>query len=112
MLLSGKLRNTEEILVIKEVIEKHFKRPLNQSNLFGGRGGLTTSESIAILGSPLPDEFRHIVWTPELMRMGVLVHRAVKFQEPVLLVGNTGYVLYSVQCIHVNTNCTYMHVYM
>ena len=94
MLLSGRLRNSDEIFVIKEIIEKHFKRTINQSNLFGMGGALTTSESIRVLGSSLPDGFEHIVWTPELMRMGVLVHRALKFQEPVLLVGNTGYVIF------------------
>ena len=93
-MLSGRLRNSEEIIVIQEVIEKHFKRKIDQSSLFGwggSKGGVSTVESIAMLRGPLPEEFEHIVWTPELMRMGVLVHRAVMFQEPVLLVGKTGY---------------------
>ncbi len=93
MLLSGRLRNDDEIIVIKEVIEKQFKRTVNPSNLFGwdgGRGGVTTNDCINLFGSQLPEEFDHVVWTPELMRMGVLVYRAIKFQEPVLLVGNTG----------------------
>ena len=93
MLLSGRLRNEDEIIVIKEVIEKQFKRTVNQSNLFSsdkGNGGLTTDDSISLLRASVSKEFEHVVWTPELMRMGVLVHRAVKFQEPVLLVGNTG----------------------
>lgn len=92
MLLSGRLRNEDEVLVIKEVIEKQFKRVVDPNRLFGlsSNDGLTTSSSVDILKSRLPDGFEHIVWTPELMRMGVLVHRAVMFQEPVLLVGNTG----------------------
>ena len=97
MLLSGRLRNKYEESVICHVIEKHFKCCINLSNLFGwdeGKGGLATIDSLNILGKPLPIGFEHIVWTPELLRMGILVHRAVKFQEPVLLVGNTGLIYY------------------
>lgn len=92
MLLSSRLRSEDEVLVIKEVIEKQFKRSIDPNKLFGlsGNGGLTTSDSVNVLKSELPEEFEHIVWTPELMRMGVLIHRAIIFQEPVLLVGNTG----------------------
>ena len=38
-------------------------------------------------------EFDHLVWTRNLQRMAVLVGRALQFGEPVLLVGETGYVV-------------------
>ena len=38
------------------------------------------------------EEFAHIVWTREMKRLAVLVGRAIQFSEPVLLVGETGFV--------------------
>ena len=37
-----------------------------------------------------PAGFEHIVWTYGMRRMAVLVGQALKFGEPVLLVGDTG----------------------
>ena len=34
--------------------------------------------------------FKHIVWTFHMRRMAVLVGQALKFEEPILLVGETG----------------------
>lgn len=39
----------------------------------------------------VPEEFRHVVWTHGMRRLAVLVGRALKFNESVLLVGDTGY---------------------
>lgn len=38
--------------------------------------------------------FGHIVWTYSLTRLSVLVGQAIKYQEPVLMVGDTGLVSY------------------
>ena len=93
MLLAGRLRTPSEEQFIIEAIERHFKRHVDAGVLFGlsgGNGGLATRASLQLLRGPLPDCFKHIVWTPELLRMGVLVHKALMFDEPCLLVGNTG----------------------
>lgn len=93
MLLGGRLRNPSEEMVILEVIQKHFKRKVDPANLFGqdgGRGSLTSRETLELVRGPIPEEFSHLVWTPELLRMAVLVHRAMSFDEPILLVGTTG----------------------
>ncbi len=37
--------------------------------------------------------FDHVVWTHSMMRMAVMVGLAMQFGEPVLLVGDTGFVL-------------------
>lgn len=37
-----------------------------------------------------PDEFGHVVFTYNMRRLAVLVARALQFNEPVLLVGETG----------------------
>jgi midasin (ATPase involved in ribosome maturation) len=96
MLLGGRLRDISERQLISEVINKHFKRDVNVEQLFGfdgGQGGITTRKLLELLLSHSLDEFSHLVWTNEFVQMAVLVYRAVQFNEPVLLVGNTGYVL-------------------
>ena len=94
MLLAGRLRTAQEEKTILEVIQRHFKCSVEPQKLFGwdgSKGCLTTTDSLQLLqGMPLPEEFSHLVWTPQLLRMAVLVHRAVTFDEPVLLVGHTG----------------------
>ena len=95
MLLGGRLRDANERQVISKVISKHFKCNVSDEHLFGfdgGNGSLTTFELLRILYSHTMDEFSHLVWTKELVQMAILVYRAIKFNEPVLLVGDTGYV--------------------
>ena len=95
MLLGGRLRDISECQLISEVINKHFKRDISVEQLFGfdgSQGGVTTRKILELLHSHSLDEFSHLVWTNELVQMAVLVYRAVQFNEPVLLVGNTGYV--------------------
>ena len=93
MLLGGRLRESHDQDVVQEVIQKHFKRKIVPASLFGldGRkGSLASRESLISLRSSLPDEFLHLVWTDELLKVSVLVHRCLQFDEPVLLVGKTG----------------------
>lgn len=93
MLLGGRLREADDEQVVLDVIQKHFKRAVNPSQLFGltgGHGSITSQDCLQLLHSPLPEGFGHLVWTAELLRIAVLAYRAVSFDEPVLLVGNTG----------------------
>lgn len=95
MLLGGRLRNNSEVTTIIAVLEKHFKRIIDPGKLFGldeGEGSLASQQTFNLIKSTLPADFQHIVWTDELQRMIILVHRAMQFDEPVLLVGSTGYV--------------------
>ncbi|XP_033116850.1 midasin-like [Anneissia japonica] len=92
MLLAGRVRRPEERLVIQEVIEKHMKRKVEPTNLF------TMSDSTSNIARPLLEQvtkqtldgFSHVVWTYSMRRLAVLVGQALKFGEPVLLVGETG----------------------
>ena len=93
MLLGGRLRNPTEEEVIREVVQKHFKRTVTPSLLFGHDGGFgcpASKATLELIQGALPEGFSHLVWTPQLLKMAVLVHRAMQFDEPVLLVGNTG----------------------
>jgi midasin len=93
MLLGGRLRESCDQQVVLEAIEKQFKCVVNPRSLFGldgGGGGVATRGCLASLRAPLPEGFGHLVWTDELLKMAVLVYRCLQFDEPVLLVGNTG----------------------
>ncbi len=93
MLLGGRLRNADEQNTILEVVQKHFKKTVDRRKLFAldeGSGSLASIKSISLINSKLPDAFHHLVWTDELQVMAVLVHRALSFDEPVLMVGATG----------------------
>lgn len=79
--------------VVQEVIEKHFKRQLDPAALFGvdgGEGSAASRGCLASLRTILPEGFTHLVWTDELLKVAVLLVRCLQFDEPVLLVGNTG----------------------
>ena len=93
MLLSGRLRVCQDQGVVQEVIQKHFKRPLDPRELFGvdgGGGSVASRACVSALRATLPAAFSHLVWTEELLKVAVLLYRCLQFDEPVLLVGNTG----------------------
>ncbi|CAK6975580.1 Hypothetical predicted protein [Scomber scombrus] len=90
MLLAGRVRKPEEESTILSILEKHFKRTVNPKNLFSQKQ--VTSQFSPFIDSiaGVPEEFRHVVWTHGMRRLAVLVGRALRFGESVLLVGDTG----------------------
>uniref|UniRef100_A0A665VA47 Midasin n=1 Tax=Echeneis naucrates TaxID=173247 RepID=A0A665VA47_ECHNA len=90
MLLAGRVRKPEEEAIILSILEKHFKRTVNPENLFSQKQ--VTSQFSPFIDSiaGVPEEFRHVVWTQGMKRLAVLVGRALRFGESVLLVGDTG----------------------
>ena len=97
MLLAGRLREESDEHVVLDVIQKYFRRRVRPCQLFGqdgGLGSLASHDCLQLLRSPLSREFNHLVWTADLLRMAVLAYRAISFDEAVLLVGNTGLVVY------------------
>ena len=97
MLLAGRGRKPEECIVIQEVLEKHLKRKVDPHLLFTltDKTSPTSMPLLQKIADTLPEEFQHVVWTFNMRRMAVLVGQALKFDEPVLLVGETGYVISS-----------------
>ncbi|CAG9972097.1 unnamed protein product [Clonostachys byssicola] len=84
MLLAERVRNEEERLAVKDVIEKVFKVKIDPLKLYS---------------SDVAPELKHltkqknaqgVVWTHSMRRLYVLVSRALENSEPVLLVGETG----------------------
>ncbi|XP_053201397.1 LOW QUALITY PROTEIN: midasin-like [Panonychus citri] len=84
MLLAGRSRNEIEEQVIREVLSKNFKLKISPEEIFEA----LFDENLA--RHSIPDEFRHLFWTTPLKRQAVLVFQALKYNEPVLLVGETG----------------------
>ncbi|XP_059060931.1 midasin [Achroia grisella] len=92
LILAGKVRQTDERTIIEEVIEKHLKRKVSPVNLFSlhqATSPVTKSILETILNNQL-EEFSHVVWTYNMRRLAILIAKAFAFDEPVLLVGETG----------------------
>ncbi|KAF9242636.1 midasin nuclear AAA ATPase [Melanogaster broomeanus] len=85
MLLAERARRNEDKLVVKEVIEAVMKVRIDDKALYNLEG----PEVEAYIGCPVPSS-RQVVWTHAMRRLFVLVARALRFNEPVLLVGETG----------------------
>ncbi|XP_020142630.2 midasin isoform X1 [Microcebus murinus] len=90
MLLAGRVRKQEEVDVIQEVLEKHFKKKLCPQSLFSKQNVLKLLGKLSTEIPTLETKFTHIVWTEGMRRLAMLVGRALEFGEPVLLVGDTG----------------------
>ncbi|XP_037520220.1 midasin [Rhipicephalus sanguineus] len=78
-LLAGRVRRPQEAQLVAEVLSKKFKRQVDPEKLFSG-----------VPCTVAPKGFEHLVWTADARRMAYLLQRALQFDEPVLLVGDTG----------------------
>ncbi|KAI0389407.1 midasin [Xylariaceae sp. FL0594] len=83
MLLAERVRNEEERLAVKQVIETVFKVKIDQDELYD----LKRSPYLRV--QP-PENSQGVVWTQAMRRLYVLVASALRHNEPVLLVGETG----------------------
>jgi midasin len=92
LLLAGRSRNYEDRNFIKQIIEKYFcekKMIIDENILFGEQGSLF---STADIWKQIKEnnQLKHIVWTQPLRRLAILCALCVQFDEPALLVGETG----------------------
>lgn len=92
MLLAGRVRKPEEADVIQEVIQKHFKCKLSAGSLFtlNTSTSLTSKSTLESVIGQSAEGFHHVVWTYNMRRLAVLIGQAIRYKEPVLLVGETG----------------------
>lgn len=84
MLLAERVRDEEERVAVKEVIDKVFKVKIDPEKLYD----VETSPYLAQLKSK--ENSQGVVWTNAMRRLYVLVAQALENSEPVLLVGETG----------------------
>lgn len=87
MLLAERARRDDDKAVVKEVIQSIMGVQINEDVLYDL---YQPSVNMAdFLGTPLPST-SNVVWTKAMQRLYILVCRALRFNEPVLLVGETG----------------------
>jgi midasin len=87
MLLAERARREDDKIVVKEVIESEINAKINEQTLYDLRNA--TVDHASFLGCRLPPS-HSVVWTSAMQRLFTLVARALRFNEPVLLVGETG----------------------
>ncbi|KAI0667730.1 midasin [Trametes maxima] len=87
MLLAERARREDDKIVVKEVIESIMKVRVDEASLYDMKN--PKYKPTSFLGCPLPSSSQ-VVWTSAMQRLFVLTARALRFNEPVLLVGETG----------------------
>ncbi|KAG7088114.1 hypothetical protein E1B28_012139 [Marasmius oreades] len=85
MLLAERARRNDDKVAVKEVIESIMRAKLDENSLYD----LDKVDCPSYLQVPYPSS-SSLVWTNAMKRLFVLVSRALRFNEPVLLVGETG----------------------
>lgn len=83
LLLAERVRNLDERLAVKTTIEDIMRVKIDEDRLYGTNSPLMSSISV-------PEFIQDIVWTRSMRRLCILVTQALKRNEPVLLVGETG----------------------
>ncbi|KAI8971571.1 P-loop containing nucleoside triphosphate hydrolase protein [Mycotypha africana] len=92
MLLAERCRKDEEKKVVKQVLEQVMKVKIEETAIYD----CTKLEEFAIYNQLLEKQAAHagedtkLVWTKAMRRLFTLVARCLKYNEPVLLVGETG----------------------
>lgn len=87
MLLAERARRPEDKTVVREVIESVMGVRIYEDVMYDLQR--TSIDIGTFLGNSVPTS-SNIVWTKAMQRLYTLVCRALKFREPVLLVGETG----------------------
>ena len=87
MLLAERTRRAEDKAVVKEVIESVMGVRIDEDVMYNlNRHDV---DMVSFLGHPMPTSSK-IIWTKAMQRLYTLVCRGLKFNEPILLVGDTG----------------------
>lgn len=84
MLLAERVRNTQERLAVKSIIEKVMKVKIDPVVLYDA------ALSPEIQAYNTTSNVQGVVWTHAMRRLYILVAHALRNNEPVLLVGETG----------------------
>ncbi|PWN48667.1 midasin [Violaceomyces palustris] len=95
MLIAERARRSDDRLVVKEVIEQVMRVKIDERAIYDlhGQGAAAVSERIGheVTRSMLEAvASSRIVWTDAVQRLLCLVATALRYNEPVLLVGETG----------------------
>jgi midasin len=87
MLLAERARREDDKIAVKEVIESIMKVHIDEKAIYDINNSAV--DFTAFLGFRFPSS-SSLVWTMAMRRLFLLVSRALRYNEPVLLVGETG----------------------
>ena len=104
LVLASKIRRPQEMLLVIQILEKHFKCKINSESMFdlsidpiqyrksevNSKQPIVTMDAIQSILSAQKDLSTEIIWTKSAIRLAVLIMHSLKFKEPVLMVGETG----------------------
>ncbi|KAK7048623.1 midasin [Favolaschia claudopus] len=88
MLLAERARREDDKVAVKEVIESVMGVKIDEKAIYNLHSADVDFHTY--LGCPIPSSSPNLVWTSAMQRLFILVSRALRFNEPVLLVGETG----------------------
>ena len=103
LLLAERVRNTEERNAVKRVIEEVMKVQIDETQFYSLD---KIEQSLSLSISTRQD----VVWTNSMRRLYVLVTEALKSNEPVLLVGETGSGKTTVCQVRAKISNTQLHI--
>lgn len=106
MLLAERTRRDDDKVVVKEVIESIMGVKIDEAVMYNLQR--PDVDMLSYLGCPTPFSSA-IVWTKAMQRLFVLTCRALKFNEPVLLVGETGSGKTSVCQVYADITSQHLH---
>ena len=91
LVLASRCRKAEEVLEVKEVIEKVFKRTKIPANMFSLNDPcLALKRELSVISELSLNPDCHLAMTKQTVRTMALTLHSFKFNEPVLLIGGTG----------------------
>jgi midasin len=88
MLLAERARRDDDKIAVKEVIESVMNVKIDEHAIYNLHSA--DIDFASYLGCPIPASSSSLIWTRAMQRLFILVARALRFNEPVLLVGETG----------------------
>lgn len=92
LVLSSRVRNATEIQVIENALFVNFRKKIVMENLFDlhENTSMVTRSLLQSIANHDANGALNVVWTSNMRRMAILTGKALEFNEPVLLVGQTG----------------------
>ena len=106
MLLAERARRVDDKAAVKEVIESVMGVKIDENAIYNLQD--SSVDIASFLGCPIPISSQ-LVWTSAMQRLFILVGRALRFNEPVLLVGETGSGKTSVCQIYADASSKRLH---
>ncbi|KAF7364926.1 Midasin [Mycena venus] len=88
MLLAERARRDDDKVAVKEVIESVMGVKIDENAIYNLHNA--DVDFASYLDCPIPSSSSNLIWTRAMQRLFILVGRALRFNEPVLLVGETG----------------------